>query len=340
VVSAVADNGAAAETLLEVTDLVKEFPVRAGLLGKPGIVHALAGVSLSLRRGETLAVVGESGCGKSTLARCVLRLLASTSGRIEFGGVDITALPAKRLRDTLRRDTAMVFQDPYGSLNPRMRVGTIVAEPLRTHEHGSRAEDEARVRELLALVGLNPEHFNRFPHEFSGGQRQRIGIARALALNPRLVVCDEPVSALDLSAQAQILNLLADLRDERHLSYLFITHNLDIVRRFCDRVLVMYLGSVVESASVADLFAGPRHPYTEALLSATPLPVPRQARKRRRIALEGDPPSPLSPPSGCPFHPRCPRAQERCRSEAPATTGDGGHTFACHYPLEAGAAAA
>jgi oligopeptide/dipeptide ABC transporter ATP-binding protein len=283
-------------------------------------------------------VVGESGCGKSTLARCVLRLLDATSGRIEFDGEDISTLPTRRLH-ALRKDAAMVFQDPYGSLNPRLRVGAIVAEPLRTHDYGDRAEIEGRVRELLQLVGLNREHFNRFPHEFSGGQRQRIGIARALALNPKLVVCDEPVSALDLSAQAQILNLLADLRDDRKLAYLFITHNLDIVRRFCDRVIVMYLGAVVESAPVAELFAAPRHPYTRALLAATPVPVPRVARARRRIPLGGDPPSPLDPPTGCPFHPRCPSAQERCRSEAPiASTASPTHSFACHFPLDEGTA--
>jgi oligopeptide/dipeptide ABC transporter ATP-binding protein len=327
-------SGAPTGNLLEVFDLVKQFPVRQGLLGQRGVVHALDGVSFTLRGSETLAVVGESGCGKSTLARCVLRLLTPTAGRILFEGEDITTTPARQLR-ALRRDTAMVFQDPYGSLNPRMRVGSIVGEPLRVNGFGSRDEVDRRVRELLAQVGLNVEHFNRFPHEFSGGQRQRIGIARALALRPKVVVCDEPVSALDLSAQAQILNLLADLRDELGLAYLFITHNLDIVKRFCDRVLVMYLGAVVEEATVTELFARPRHPYTAALLSATPVPNPRVARARERTPLAGDPPSPLEPPAGCRFHPRCPRAQERCRVEPPRLAAtDRAHRYACHFPLE------
>ncbi|MGI8571461.1 MAG: ABC transporter ATP-binding protein [Solirubrobacteraceae bacterium] len=329
-----AENGRDRPDLLEVSGLVKEFPVGRGLFSTHGVVHAVQGVSFSLRTGETLAVVGESGCGKSTLARCVLRLLAPTAGTILFEGTDITKAPFRELK-TLRRDAAMVFQDPYGSLNPRMRVGSIVREPLREAKFGARSEIDERVRELLTRVGLNPEHFSRFPHEFSGGQRQRIGIARALALDPKLVVCDEPVSALDLSAQAQILNLLADLRDQLGLAYLFITHNLDIVRRFCDRVLVMYLGKVVETAPVAALFAGPRHPYTAALLSATPVPNPRLTRSRQRTQLRGDPPSALAPPSGCPFHPRCPRAQEPCRVEMPPLTpAANGHSFACHFPLD------
>jgi oligopeptide/dipeptide ABC transporter ATP-binding protein len=322
--------------LLQVVDLVKHFPAGQGLFGTRGIVHAVESVSFSLQRGETLAVVGESGCGKSTLARCVLRLLVPTAGRISFEGLDITQSRPRELR-SLRRDAAMVFQDPFGSLNPRLRVASIVGEPLREAHFGSRRETESRVRELFAEVGLNPEHLSRFPHEFSGGQRQRIGIARALALHPKLLVCDEPVSALDVSAQAQILNLLADLRDQFELAYLFITHNLDIVRRFCDRVLVMYLGRVMETATVAELFAGPRHPYTAALLAATPIPSPRVTRARRRTPLLGEPPSPLDPPTGCPFHPRCPRAQARCRDELPSLTrGAGSHHFACHFPLEPG----
>jgi oligopeptide/dipeptide ABC transporter ATP-binding protein len=320
--------------LLDVAGLVKEFPVGRGLFGTRGVVHAVQGVSFSLSAGETLAVVGESGCGKSTLARCVLRLLAPTAGTITFEGLDITEASPRALRP-LRRDAAMVFQDPFGSLNPRLRVASIVGEPLREARFGSKKEIEARVRDLFTQVGLNPEHFSRFPHEFSGGQRQRIGIARALALRPKLLVCDEPVSALDVSAQAQILNLLGDLRDELDLSYLFITHNLDIVRRFCDRVLVMYLGRVMETATVAELFASPRHPYTAALLAATPVPNPRLMRARKRAPLTGDPPSPLSPPSGCPFHPRCPRAQARCREEMPPLIAEhGSHRFACHFPLE------
>jgi oligopeptide/dipeptide ABC transporter ATP-binding protein len=326
-------NGNGVPNLLEVERLVKEFPVRRGLFGTQGAVHAVDGVSLSLRAGETLAVVGESGCGKSTLARCVLRLLVPTRGRIVFEGNDITTATERELRP-LRRDAAMVFQDPFGSLNPRMRVGSIVAEPLKQARFGSADVIQARVRELFGEVGLNPEHYSRFPHEFSGGQRQRIGIARALALHPKLLVCDEPVSALDVSAQAQILNLLADLRDELDLAYLFITHNLDVVRRFCQRVLVMYLGKVMETASVPELFAHPRHPYTAALLAATPIPSPRLTRARRRTPLAGDPPSPLSPPSGCPFHPRCPRAQQRCHVEMPPLTSAGAtHSFACHFPL-------
>ena len=326
------DSGSAPH-LLDVVELVKEFPVGRGLFGTHGVVHAVEGVSFTLGAGETLAVVGESGCGKSTLARCVLRLLTPTAGRIVFDGIDITDASARALRP-LRRNAAMVFQDPFGSLNPRLRVGSIIGEPLREARFSPDAT-KARVQELFGQVGLNREHFNRFPHEFSGGQRQRIGIARALALHPKLIVCDEPVSALDVSAQAQILNLLADLRDQLQLAYLFITHNLDIVRRFCDRVLVMYLGRVVETATVPELFASPRHPYTEALLAATPIPNPRLTRSRKRTPVTGDPPSPLSPPSGCPFHPRCPRAQDICREEMPAVTPAGGtHEFACHFPLE------
>jgi peptide/nickel transport system ATP-binding protein len=323
----------AAPQLLDVVELVKRFPVGRGLFGTRGVVHAVEGVSFTLGAAETLAVVGESGCGKSTLARCVLRLLTPTAGRIVFDGIDITDVSARELRP-LRRNAAMVFQDPFGSLNPRLRVGSIIGEPLREAQWG-KTETRARVDELFTQVGLNREHFNRFPHEFSGGQRQRIGIARALALHPKLIVCDEPVSALDVSAQAQILNLLADLRDQLQLAYLFITHNLDIVRRFCDRVLVMYLGKVVETATVAELFAGARHPYTDALLGATPVPNPKLMRSRQRTPLSGDPPSPLSPPSGCPFHPRCPRAQGRCAEEMPTLTAAGAtHAFACHFPLE------
>jgi oligopeptide/dipeptide ABC transporter ATP-binding protein len=320
--------------LLNVTGLVKDFPVGRGLFGTRGVVHAVQGVTFSLSAGETLAVVGESGCGKSTLARCVLRLLVPTAGTITFEGIDITDATARQLRP-LRRDAAMVFQDPFGSLNPRLRAASIVGEPLREARTGSKREIEARVRELFTQVGLNPEHLSRFPHEFSGGQRQRIGIARALALHPKLIVCDEPVSALDVSAQAQVLNLLGDLRDRLDLSYLFITHNLDIVRRFCDRVIVMYLGRVMEMATVAELFVAPRHPYTAALLAATPIPNPRVTRARGRTPLTGDPPSPLFPPTGCTFHPRCPRAQQRCRDEEPPLAPSGGsHSFACHFPLE------
>jgi oligopeptide/dipeptide ABC transporter ATP-binding protein len=328
-----ATDATGAPELLDVVELVKQFPVGRGLFGTHGVVHAVEGVSFTLGMGETLAVVGESGCGKSTLARCVLRLLTPTAGRIVFDGIDITDASPRELRP-LRRNASMVFQDPFGSLNPRLRVGSIIGEPLREARYGADAT-RARVQELFGQVGLNREHFNRFPHEFSGGQRQRIGIARALALHPKLIICDEPVSALDVSAQAGILNLLADLRDELHLAYLFITHNLDIVRRFCDRVLVMYLGRVVETATVSGLFAEPRHPYSAALLAATPVPNPRLMRSRRRTPVTGDPPSPLSPPPGCPFHPRCPRAQDVCRVEMPRLTSSGAnHEFACHFPLE------
>jgi peptide/nickel transport system ATP-binding protein len=309
----------------------------------------LQAAGLELVRGQTLAVVGESGSGKTTLARLVVRLVEPTGGAVTVGGAPFLALKGGALRKR-RRSIQMIFQDPFGSLNPRLRVASIVGEPLREAHFGSRPEIQSRVRELFAEVGLNPEHLSRFPHEFSGGQRQRIGIARALALHPKLLVCDEPVSALDVSAQAQILNLLADLRDQLELAYLFITHNLDIVRRFCDRVLVMYLGRVMETASVAELFAGPRHPYTAALLAATPVPNPRVTRARHRTPLPGEPPSPLQPPTGCPFHPRCPRAQARCRDELPSltsgagelrslTSGAGAHQFACHFPLELGDAA-
>ena len=325
----------AGEPLLRVDRLVKHFPLRRGPLGgRAGTVHALDEISFDLYPGETLAIVGESGCGKSTLARCVTRLLEPTSGTITFEGRDITGLD-RRAMAPVRRDMMMIFQDPFGSLDPRMHVGAIVAEPLEIHHYGTRDEIRARVQAVLALVGLNPEHYNRYPHEFSGGQRQRIGIARALALGPKLVVCDEPVSALDVSVQAQILNLLADLQDELGLTYIFITHNLEVVRHVADRVMVMYLGRSVEMSSVADLYARPRHPYTAALLSAIPIPDPDLARERRPILLEGDVPSPIDPPSGCPFHPRCPRAQAVCATDVPARRAfETGHTADCHFPVE------
>jgi oligopeptide/dipeptide ABC transporter ATP-binding protein len=323
------------EPILRVEHLVKEFPVKRGAFGgRAGVVHAVDDVSFDLHAGETLAIVGESGCGKSTLARCVSRLLEPTSGRITFDGRDITGLTRRELAP-IRRDLMMIFQDPFGSLDPRMHVGAIVAEPLEVHGWGDGRKNRARVQELLALVGLNPEHYNRYPHEFSGGQRQRIGIARALALGPKLVVCDEPVSALDVSVQAQILNLLADLQDELGLTYIFITHNLDVVQQVASRVMVMYLGRAVEEASVADLYAHPRHPYTAALLSAVPVPDPDLARARRPIILEGDVPSPIDPPSGCRFHPRCPRAADICAVGLPPIAAFGtGHTAACHFPVE------
>jgi oligopeptide/dipeptide ABC transporter ATP-binding protein len=325
----------AGDPLLTAEHLTKDFPVKRGAFGGlSGVVHAVDDVSFELRQGETLAIVGESGCGKSTLARCVSRLLEPTSGRIVFDGRDITGL-SRREMAPIRREMMMIFQDPFGSLDPRMHVGGIIAEPLEVHGWGDGRKIRNHVQELLALVGLNPEHYNRYPHEFSGGQRQRIGIARSLALGPKLVVCDEPVSALDVSVQAQIINLLADLQDELGLTYVFITHNLDVVQQVASRVMVMYLGRAVEEATVADLFARPRHPYTAALLSAVPIPDPDLARARRPILLEGEVPSPLNPPAGCRFHPRCPRARAQCSAGLPPIASfEAGHTAACHFPVE------
>jgi oligopeptide transport system ATP-binding protein len=316
--------------LLEVSDLAKHYPVRRGLvLGRTvGQVRAVDGVDFHLERGETLALVGESGCGKSTTARLVLRLIDPTAGSIRFEGADITTLSGQKLR-ALRRRMQIIFQDPYASLDPRARVGATLEEPMIVHGRGDAAERRARVAELLRVVGLAPYHAERYPHEFSGGQRQRIGIARALAVNPALVVCDEPVSALDVSIQAQVLNLLASLRDRFGLSYLFIAHDLAVVRHVADRVAVMYLGRIVETAPKRALFARPLHPYTQALLSAIPLPDPRARRERK--AREGEPASPLNPPAGCRFHPRCPHAIGRCRTEAPVLRSLApGHQAACH----------
>jgi oligopeptide/dipeptide ABC transporter ATP-binding protein len=320
--------------LLEVENLEKHYAVKRGLVlaRTVGAVRAVDGVSFHLDRGETLALVGESGCGKSTTARLVLRLIEPTAGTIRFEQEDITQLAGAELR-ARRRKMQIVFQDPYASLDPRMRVGTTLAEPMAVHGIGDVASRAARVAELLRLVGLAPYHAERFPHEFSGGQRQRIGIARALAVEPALMVCDEPVSALDVSIQAQVLNLLASLRDRLGLSYLFIAHDLAVVRHVADRVAVMYLGRIVETAPKRDLFAAPLHPYTQALLSAIPLPDPRA--RRVRLATEGEPPSPLNPPRGCHFHPRCPHATDRCREEAPALRALGpGHQVACHRAEE------
>jgi oligopeptide/dipeptide ABC transporter ATP-binding protein len=323
--------------LLVVENLKKHFPVTRGIIFQKQIasVKAVDGVTFSVRRGETLGVVGESGCGKSTMARCIVRLLEPTSGKVMFDGRDITEYSRKQMRP-VRREMMMVFQDPYASLNARKRVGFIIAEALEVHNLGTPAERKRRVQELLEVVGLNPEHYNRFPHEFSGGQRQRIGIARALAVNPKLIVCDEPVSALDVSIQAQILNLLKDLQSEFGLTYVFIAHDLNVVRYISDRVLVMYLGKVAETAPREQLYAAPKHPYTGALLSAVPIPNPELGRQRKHIVLEGDVPNPINPPSACNFHPRCPRFREgHCDVETPELRPLGpDQRAACHYPLE------
>jgi oligopeptide/dipeptide ABC transporter ATP-binding protein len=328
--------------LVRLEGVVKHFPIR-GAPRRRGVerevVHALDGVSLEVRRGETLGIVGESGSGKSTLARCILRLQEPTAGRIIFDGEDITSLRQRRLRP-LRREMQMIFQDPFGALNPRRRVGSIIGDPLAINERSPAAARKGRVQELMELVGLNPEHYNRFPAEFSGGQRQRIGVARALALRPKLIVCDEPVSALDVSIQAQILNLLTDLQDEFNLTYVFIAHDLSVVRQVSDRVAVMYLGQVVEQAPVDELYRVARHPYSAALLAAAPVPDPDFVDRRDRIVLVGDQPSPIRPPEGCRFGSRCPRARAECHAVPPPLApclGDAAdHLTACYYPLHDG----
>src|SRR6266540_1767540 len=331
-----ATNGSG-DDLLVVDNLIKHFPVTRGIIFQKEVasVKAVDGVTFTVRKGETLGVVGESGCGKSTMARCVMRLLDPTAGKVVFDGRDITHLSRAEMRP-IRRELMMIFQDPYASLNVRKRVGFIIAEALEVHKLGTAAENKRRVQELLEVVGLNPEHYNRFPHEFSGGQRQRIGVARALAVNPKLIVCDEPVSALDVSVQAQILNLLKDLQSEFGLTYIFIAHDLNVVRHISDRVMVMYLGHAVEVATRDHLYAEPKHPYTGALLSAVPIPNPELGRARKQIVLEGDVPSPLNPPAACWFHPRCPRFQAgHCDVETPPLYDFGNdHSAACHYPLE------
>ncbi|MEO7804337.1 MAG: oligopeptide/dipeptide ABC transporter ATP-binding protein [Actinomycetota bacterium] len=341
--------------ILKVENIVKHFPVTRGILFKRtiGTVKAVDGVSLSIPKGRTLGLVGESGCGKSTIARVILRLIEPTEGTIEFNGDDITNVGAKRMQ-ILRREMQIIFQDPFASLNPRMTVRNIVSEPLMIHGVYEREGGAAYVEDLLAKVGLNPEHGNRYPHEFSGGQRQRVGVARALALKPQLIICDEPVSALDVSVQAQIVNLLEDLQDEFKLTYLFVAHDLSVVRHISDRVAVMYLGRIVEMASRTDLYTSPMHPYTQALMSAVPVPDPRKERRRERILLSGDVASPLDPPTGCRFHTRCFKTREVAKAGNVDTTTFGihqtdiaricveqdpelvaietEHSVACHFP--------
>ncbi len=320
--------------LLEVTDLVKHFPIRSGVLLDREVarVKAVDGVSLVVRDGETVGLVGESGCGKSTVCRAIMQLVAPTSGSVRFAGQELVGRSARDLRP-LRREIQMIFQDPFASLNPRKRVGQIVGDPLELHGLAHGAELKRRVQELLERVGLQAEHYNRYPHEFSGGQRQRIGIARAIGLRPRLIIADEPVSALDVSVQAQIINLLDDLQREFSMAYLFVAHDLGVVRHVSDRVAVMYLGKIVEEADSDSLYNRPRHPYTTALLSAVPIPDPRKNAERQRITLEGDVPSPIDPPAGCRFHTRCPKATDICRSTEPALLDVGtGQAVACHHP--------
>lgn len=325
-------------TLVEATGLSVHFPIKGGFLGRQvGAVHAVNDVNLTVYEGETLGLVGESGSGKTTFGRSVLKLIPATSGTIKFEGKDITKLSGGKVRP-LREDMQMVFQDPYGSLNPRMTVNQIVSEPLSNFKRGSGREMREQVQELLRIVGLNPNHINRYPHEFSGGQRQRVGIARAIALRPKFVVCDEPVSALDVSIQAQILNLLEQLQQEFGLTYLFVAHNLSVVRHISDRVAVMYLGHVVELADKLDMYDHPLHPYTQALMSAIPSPDPILERKKERIILKGDIPSPVNPPPACPFHTRCFKARPVCSEVAPAFEEKApGHWAACHFADTPGA---
>ncbi|MDQ7827654.1 MAG: dipeptide ABC transporter ATP-binding protein [Armatimonadota bacterium] len=317
------------DIILDVRNLYKYFPITKGFIFQKqvGAVKAVDGVSFTIRRGETLGLVGESGCGKTTTGRVILRLQEPTSGEVYFEGRNIFKLNKEEMR-RLRRDMQIIFQDPYSSLNPRMTVGDIIGEPLEIHNLARGKEKVRRVQELLEVVGLSPYHANRYPHEFSGGQRQRIGIARALAVNPKLIICDEPVSALDVSIQAQVLNLLEELQKEFGLTYLFIAHDLSVVKHISDRIAVMYLGRIVEIADADELFTNPQHPYTEALLSAVPIPDP--AIRRERIILPGDVPSPVNPPRGCRFHTRCLYAQESCRIEDPPLLDvGGGHLVAC-----------
>jgi oligopeptide/dipeptide ABC transporter ATP-binding protein len=334
-----ADSGD--DILVRVEHVKKYFPIKsAGFTRRTvGQVHAVDDVSLTIPRGRTLGLVGETGCGKSTLARCVAGLIPVSAGTITFEGKKISGL-SRREMQPFRREIQMIFQDPYGSLNPRQRVGSIIGEPFAIHNLASGNDRKKRVQELMERVGLNPEHFNRFPAEFSGGQRQRIGVARALAVRPKLIICDEPVSALDVSIQAQVLNLLADLQDEFGLSYLFIAHDLEVVRHVSHAVSVMYLGRIAEAGPKDPVYDHPRHPYTAALLSAAPAADPETAAQRQRIILVGDVPSPIDPPSGCRFHPRCPKAQELCVHEDPPLEVKAGdpvtHKAACHFPVQDG----
>jgi oligopeptide transport system ATP-binding protein len=325
----------AGRPILEITNLVKHFPIKSGILidRQIGAVQAVDDVSFAVGEGETLGLVGESGCGKSTLARSILQLLKPTSGSVRFRGKELTDLSRRELRP-LRREMQMIFQDPYASLNPRKRVGQIVGDPLKLHGLASGGELRNRVESLLDRVGLSPEHYNRYPHEFSGGQRQRIGIARALALEPKMVIADEPVSALDVSIQAQIINLLEDLQDEFDLTYLFVAHDLGVVRHVSDRIAVMYLGKIVEIGPAEAVCTKPIHPYTASLLSAIPIPDPQKNRAREPIVLEGDVPSPANPPPACRFHTRCPKATDICSELEPQLIHYGnGHWAACHHPV-------
>lgn len=320
------------DTILELQDVKKYFPIRAGIFQRNvGNVKAVDGITLSVKKGETIGIVGESGCGKSTTGRTIIRLYEPTDGRIIFKGQDITHMPESQLRRTIRKDIQMVFQDPFATLNPRKTIRSIIKEPLITHNLYSGKEREEKVRELMNVVGLNSTFINRYPHEFSGGQRQRIGIARALALNPELIIADEPVSALDVSIQAQVINLMEDLQEEFGLTYIFISHDLSVVRHISDRVGVMYLGKMMELAEKEDLYADPLHPYTQALLSAVPVPKKANSIKRERIVLKGELPSPSNPPAGCVFHTRCPAATDICRQLVPEFKEvKTGHFVACH----------